>query len=119
LNEHRKLESLEIKSNDISAEGFKELFQALKRNPNLRQLVLEYNNLGEGEYEDWETSLCELIESSLKLERLNISNNKISSESFKRIVPSLARSKSLKMLEFRYNRIDSSDIDYLVGELKR
>lgn len=46
LKEHRKVESLEIKSNDISPIGFIEIFEALKSNPGLRQLNIEYNNLG-------------------------------------------------------------------------
>jgi hypothetical protein len=50
---------------------------------------------------------------------LNISNNKISSEAFKRIVPALASSKSLKMIEARYNLINSGDVEYLTGEIKR
>lgn len=53
------------------------------------------------------------------MERLNISNNKITSEAFKRLAPGLAASKSLKMLEVRYNSINSADVDYLTGELKR
>jgi Ran GTPase-activating protein (RanGAP) involved in mRNA processing and transport len=56
---------------------------------------------------------------SPKFERLNISNNKIASEAFKRIVPSLAASKTLRLLELRYNNINSGDVDYLTGELKR
>jgi Ran GTPase-activating protein (RanGAP) involved in mRNA processing and transport len=47
LSDHRKVEVLEIKSNDISADGFKEIFNALTRNPNLKQLIIEYNNLGD------------------------------------------------------------------------
>lgn len=56
---------------------------------------------------------------SPKFERLNISNNKITSEAFKRIVPSITASKSLKLIELRYNNINSGDVDYLTGELKR
>lgn len=40
LAEHRKIEVLEVKSNDISAEGFKDVFEALTRNPNLKQLII-------------------------------------------------------------------------------
>jgi hypothetical protein len=47
ISDHRKVEVLEIKSNDISAEGFKDIFQALTLNPPLKQLIIEYNNLGE------------------------------------------------------------------------
>lgn len=79
IAEHRRVEVLEIKSNDISAEGFKDIFEALTRNSSLRQLIIEYNNLGESQYDDWEDKLATLIEVSPKFERLNISNNKITS----------------------------------------
>lgn len=115
IADHRKIEMLEIKSNDISAEGFKDIFEALTRNASLRQLVIEYNNLGESQYDDWEDKLSNLIEVSPKFERLNISNNKINSEAFKRIVPAIAASKSLKLVELRYNSISSGDVDYLTG----
>lgn len=115
IADHRKIEVLEIKSNDISAEGFRDIFEALTRNPNLKQLIIEYNNLGENEYDDWPSSLATLLDSCPKFERLNISNNKISSEAFKRVVPYIASSKSLKLLEIRYNSISSADIDYLAG----
>jgi Ran GTPase-activating protein (RanGAP) involved in mRNA processing and transport len=71
--------------------------------------------LGESQYDDWEERLCSLIEVCPKFERLNISNNKIGSEAFKRIVPGLAASKSLKLVEVRYNSISSGDVDYLTG----
>lgn len=61
LADHRKIQVLEIKSNDISAEGFKLIFQALTRNPNLKQLVIQYNNLGESQYDDWQISLTSLL----------------------------------------------------------
>ena len=50
---------------------------------------------------------------------MNISNNKIASEAFKRLVPAISASKSLKLIEMRYNLINSGDVDYLTGELKR
>lgn len=115
LAEHRKMEVVEIKSNDISAVGFKDIFQALTRNVNLRQLIIEYNNLGENDYDDWPFSLSTLIEACPKLERLNISNNKVGSEAFKRLAPAFAASKSLKMLEVRYNNISLADVDFLTG----
>ena len=73
------MEVLEIKSNDISSEGFQEIFSALSRNINLRQLNLEYNQLGESAYGDWQDRLTSLFELCPKFERLNISNNKIKS----------------------------------------
>jgi len=59
--------------------------------------------------------LAGVIEACPKFERLNISNNKIGSEAFKRIAPALAGSKFLKMVEVRYNSINSADVDYLAG----
>ncbi len=112
------MESVEIKTNDISSEGFVDIFKALQRNPQLRQLIVEYNNLGQDSYNDWEGHFCALISNCPKLERLNISNNKISSESFKRIATHLANSNSLKLLEIRYNNFASADIELLVSELK-
>lgn len=53
-----------------------------------------------------------------KLERLNISNNKITGESLRRIASQLAASGNLKLLEMRYNNIGSGDVEVLVGELK-
>lgn len=40
IADHRKIEALEIKSNDISAEGFKDIFEALTRNTTLKQLII-------------------------------------------------------------------------------
>jgi Ran GTPase-activating protein (RanGAP) involved in mRNA processing and transport len=56
---------------------------------------------------------------SPKFERINISNNKITSEAFKRIIPSITTSKSLKLFELRYNAVNSGDVDYLAAELRR
>lgn len=47
ISTHRRIEALEIKSNDIGPVGFRMIFKALADNPNLRYLILEYNNLGE------------------------------------------------------------------------
>ena len=119
IADHRKVQALEIKSNDISSDGFKDIFQSLTKNANLKQLIIEYNNLGENEYDDWPEVLAGVIEACPKFERLNISNNKIGSEAFKRIAPALAGSKFLKMVEVRYNSINSADVDYLAGQLKK
>ena len=119
LGEHRRVEVLEIKSNDIGSDGFQEIFSALTRNVNLRQLIIEYNNLGESAYDDWQDKLTSVLELCPKFERLNISNNKVTSEAFKRLIPGLAASKSLKMVECRYNQINSGDVDYLATELKQ
>jgi Ran GTPase-activating protein (RanGAP) involved in mRNA processing and transport len=91
----------------------------LARNTNLKQLIVEYNNLGENEYDDWPLVLGEVFDGCPKFERLNISNNKIGSEAFKRLAPAVANSKSLKLFEVRYNSIGSSDVEYLTGELKK
>lgn len=37
---HRRIEALEIKSNDIGPSGFQTIFRALAENPNLRLLTL-------------------------------------------------------------------------------
>lgn len=63
--------------------------------------------------------MASALEACPKFERLNISNNKIGSEPFKRLVASIAGCKSLRMFEVRYNNISSADVDYLAGELKR
>ena len=91
----------------------------MTKNSNLKQLIIEYNNLGENEYDDWPEVLIGVMEACPKFERLNISNNKIGSEAFKRLAPGLAKSKFLKMVEVRYNSISSADVDYLAGELKK
>ncbi len=66
IADHRKVEVLEIKSNDISADGFRDVFEALTRNPNFKQLIIEYNNLGENEFDDWPNKLAAVIESCPK-----------------------------------------------------
>lgn len=55
------------------------------------------------------------MEACPKFERLNISNNKITGEAFKRLAPALASSKFMKMVEVRYNNISSADVDFLAG----
>ena len=51
-----------------------------------------------------------MINKCNKLERLNISNNKINSESFRRLASEVSNSTSLKLLEIRYNNISSMDV---------
>jgi Ran GTPase-activating protein (RanGAP) involved in mRNA processing and transport len=84
-------------------------------NSQLRQLIIEYNSLGENEYDDWPSTLGKLMELCPKMERLNISNNKIGSEGFKRLAAFIANSRSLKLVEMRYNNIGSGDAEYLAG----
>lgn len=47
LEAHGKVELLELKHNDITGAGFAEIFKALLKNPGIRQVLLEHNNLGE------------------------------------------------------------------------
>lgn len=118
LADHGRVESLEVKSNNLTGAGFIEIFKALEKNPNLRQFIAQYNDLGANDYENWHDALGSLIARSAKLQRLNISNNKISGEGFSRLVYPLSESKSLKLLEIRYNAIGTSEIEHFVSELK-
>lgn len=118
LANHRSVQSLEIKSNDISGDGFIVIFEALGQNPDLKELNVEYNNLGGNDYGQWAAALGDLIEGSKSLARLNISNNKITGEGFERISEAIARSRSLKLLELRYNNIGDEDMKNFVRLLK-
>ena len=60
--------------------------------------MIEYNNIGENSYDDWQDKLTAVIKACPKFERLNISNNKIGSEAFKRMVGGLTISRSLKLI---------------------
>ena len=110
LNNHRNVVSLQIKSNDISGQGFIPVFEALLRNPGLKQLNIEYNNLGTNDYVQWHEPLSNLIIGSKNLSRLNVSNNKISGQGFQQLMEAIARSPSLKLLELRYNNIGTEHL---------
>lgn len=93
------------------------IFKALADNPNLRYLILEYNNLGEN-YEGVE-ELGTLLSVLNRLEYLNISNNKLEDQSLEIMTTAISMSKSLKLIEMKFNNLTSKGIQYLIGDLKR
>jgi Leucine-rich repeat (LRR) protein len=59
-----------------------------------------------------------MIEKCVKLERLNISNNKLNRRGFAELKPAISSSKALKLLEAKYNQIPSTEIVEFVELLK-
>lgn len=79
--------------------------------------MLEYNNLGES-YEGVE-QLSSLVSVLNRLEYLCISNNKLEDMALETLSTAISMSKSLKLLEIKFNNITSKGIQHLIGELKR
>lgn len=117
ISAHRRIECLEIKSNDIGPTGFQLIFSALADNPNLRYLILEYNNLGES-YEGVE-QLGTLLSVLNRLEFLCLSNNKLDDSALENLSTAISLSKSLKLVELKFNQLTSKGVQHLTGELKR
>lgn len=54
-----------------------------------------------------------------KLEYLCISNNKLEDMAVETLSTAISVSKSLKLLEMKFNNLTSKGIQHLIGELKR
>lgn len=80
--------------------------------------MAEFNNLGSSTAALRE--LAKLIETSHKLQYLNLSTNKLQNESLDILASSIAGSGSLKLLELKFNQdITTQGVKRLVEELKR
>ena len=120
LAAHKRVEALEVKSNDIGPKGFKLIFEALTQNPNLRYLVLEYNDLGAlSKGEEGVEELGNLLSVLNKLEYLNLSNNKLTDRALEVLSTPISLSRSLKLVELKFNEVTSKGLKHLAGDLER
>lgn len=85
------------------------------KNPNLRQLSIEHNRLGEEEDDDWPTYFSEFVSRSTKIERINFSNNKLGRRGFSHLKQAISNSESIKLVEVKYNQIPTEEISSFVS----
>lgn len=78
--------------------GFADIFRALLKNPNIRQLIFEHNKFGEDAQNALGGYFNEFLKKCIKIERINLSNNKISNAAFNLIRSAICNSESLKLL---------------------
>jgi NLR family CARD domain-containing protein 3 len=87
------LESLDLSFNEISCVGVESLMNALWGSKTLRHLKLDNNNM-----QDRGAQLCAVIQSSIELESLDLSFNKITTIGIKALMKNLSENNSLQSL---------------------
>lgn len=101
---HPGLCHLEVKGNNIDADGFEVLFAALVNCPNLKSIEAEWNSIGTGP--GGLEVLCHLVKNLPFLEFVDLKNNRISHQLVDFICQIIEiNSKTLKVLDLRWNEL--------------
>ena len=108
-----RLEKLWLDDNPIGSGGAVEVIKALCGS-GVKQLWLYSTGIGEPDCE----ALCELLKSSHSLQRLDIDQNKLSSESVVSIITGLSHNSSLTTLNISNSHFSMANVDSLTSILK-
>lgn len=101
---HTNLLHLEIKGNNIDAEGMEMVFMALTNCPNLVSLQAEWNNAGSSPH--GLMALLYLVQKLRFLELVDLKNNKINHQHAELIAEIIkTNSRSLTVLDLRWNQL--------------
>ena len=109
-----RLEVLWLGDNPIGSGGAVEVIKALCGS-GVKQLSLWNTGIGEPDCE----ALCELLKSSHSLQRLDIDQNDLSSESVASIIIGLSQNSSLTTLSISYSNFSMANVDSLASVLKK
>ena len=108
-----RLGKLFLSGNPIGRGGVVEVTKALCGS-GVKQLLLESTWIGEPDCE----TLCELLKSSYSLQRLDIDDNNLSSESVASIITGLSHNSSLTDLYISNSHFSMANVDSLASVLK-
>ncbi|CAF1163317.1 unnamed protein product [Didymodactylos carnosus] len=104
--------TLDIGSNNISAEGAKAIAEALKTNQTLTALDIENNNISA------EGAIAEALKTNQTLTALGINSNNISAEGAKAIAEALKTNQTLTTLHMYNNNITDAGAKAIAEALK-
>ena len=108
-----RLERPWLANNPIGSGGAVEVIKALCGS-GVKQLWLYNTEIGEPDFE----ALCELLKSSHSLQRLDIDQNNLSSESVASIITGLGHNSSLTELSISNSHFSMANVDHLASVLK-
>ena len=108
-----RLGELWLDDNPIGSGGAVEVIKALCGS-GMKQLFLDSTGIGEPDCE----ALCELLKSSHSLQRLDIHQNNLSSESVASIITGLSHNSSLTRLDISYSHFSMANVDSLASVFK-
>uniref|UniRef100_A0A8C5WFK0 Leucine rich repeat containing 45 n=1 Tax=Leptobrachium leishanense TaxID=445787 RepID=A0A8C5WFK0_9ANUR len=94
---------LDLKGNNLRAEGAEALGKLLRHNSSLTSLTLEWNSLGM--LEDAFSMLCDGLSFNQTLQKLDLRNNQISHTGAEELALALKRNVTLQELDLRWNNI--------------
>ncbi|XP_053561622.1 leucine-rich repeat-containing protein 45 [Bombina bombina] len=97
------IKHLDMKGNNLQAEGAKTIGKLLRRNSSLTSLTLEWNNLGMWE-QDF-SLLCDGLAYNQTLRKLDLRNNQINHKGAEELANALRRNFTLQELDLRWNNI--------------
>lgn len=103
LEKNSNIESIEIRGNALSSDGFAKIIESLMGNTTLKTLSAEWNNVGSG-VRGLE-ALGEFVAQNNSLEHLDLRNNKLSSSGAQCIANIIRATNSLKTLDLRWNEL--------------
>jgi len=116
LEKNKKIESLELRGNALSAEGFARICESLIGNNVIKTLSAEWNNIGSG-IRGLE-ALAEFLAQNNTLEHLDLRNNKITSSASQSIANIIRSSTSLVNLDLRWNELGNQGAKAISGALE-
>ncbi|CAJ0958981.1 unnamed protein product [Ranitomeya imitator] len=94
---------LDLKGNNLRAEGAEALGKLLRHNTSVTSLTLEWNNLGM--WEDGFSLLCDGLSCNQTLQRLDLRNNQINHKGAEELSAALKQNLTLRELDLRWNNI--------------
>ncbi|XP_004639523.2 leucine-rich repeat-containing protein 45 [Octodon degus] len=94
---------LDLKGNNLRAEGAEALGKFLRQNQSIQSLTLEWNNLGT--WEEAFTTFCRGLAVNSTLRHLDLRNNQISHKGAEELALALQGNTTLQQLDLRWNNI--------------
>lgn len=100
VKDHPNVTALDLRGNNIGAEGVKAIAELLRQPSSLVSLSLEWNNAHQDLH-----SLSEALSTNTTLRSLDLRNNKLGPEAAVQLARSLGTNSTLSRLDLRWNEI--------------
>ncbi|KAG8446381.1 hypothetical protein GDO86_014004 [Hymenochirus boettgeri] len=103
LHSNSVLKHIDLKGNNLRAEGSEGLGKFLRYTTSLTSLTLEWNNLGT--WENAFTFFCDGLACNKTLQKLDLRNNQINHKGAEELCMALKQNSTLQELDLRWNNI--------------
>jgi len=101
LRENVVLKSLDLRGNNIRADGLVVLAHALRTSPNLQSLCLKWNHVGSNER--GVRALCDVLKVNTSISQLDLRNNKIGGEAGAVLADMLRHNNTISHVDLSWN----------------